>query len=255
MTIENVAGGYASIGGLRFASGGVVALPGRAIERAVFESPATGTGGYDAVSRHLARRGRPIEALCGLELRLPASLPLDGFRTFNDAYLSRLDAWGLLRDGVSPLARTNVSPVADAPDEPALVAFSYTVEQEGGSPSPTPDFVISGVADIPDGGTYPDDIVRRGETSPVALLAKARSVAGTVADRIKELGALWDGAAGVHLYTPHDIAFVVQRDVLAEVGVVPRHGLTWHDAWPPTSDLELEIDVRRVTRDVVARAA
>jgi hypothetical protein len=255
MVIDNVAGGYAYIGGLRFASGGVVARPGTAIERAVLEAPAPGGAGYDAVRGHLERAGRPIAALCGLELRLPASLPLDGFRTFNDGYLARLDAWGLLRDGVSPLARTNVSPVADAPDEPVVVAFSYTVERDGAASGSAPDFVISGVADIPDGGTYPDDIVRRGETSPGALLAKARSVAGTVADRTKELGALWDGSAEVQLYTPYDLAFVVQRDVLRELGVVPRHGLTWHDAWPPTRDLELEIDVRRTSRAVTARVA
>jgi len=251
MPVDNEQGGYAYDPGLRFASNGVVALPGMTIERGLLPAPLPFADGFAAIERHLDAIGRPLGALCGVELRLPATLPLDGFVAFNDRYLAQLDGWGLLRDERSPLTRTNVSPHAGAPAEPSVLAFSYTLPGE----LPTPAFAISGIAEMPLAANYPDGIVRRGETSEDALVEKARCVVEVVDGHVRTLGATWDEGASVHLYSAYPIAFALSRVVLAQLGVAPAHGIVWHDAAPPVTDLELEVDVRRYAREVAVAAA
>jgi hypothetical protein len=75
-------------------------------------------------------------------------------------------------------------------------------------------------------------------------------VVGAVATRVEALGAQWDNAVAVHLYSAHDLAFTLVRDVLSERKIVPAHGINWHDAAPPVELLELEIDVRRYGREI-----
>jgi hypothetical protein len=250
MPTENEQGGYIYSPGLRFASNGVVAMPGNTIERAALPTPAPFERGCAAVERHLAEIGRPIDALCGLELRLPATLPLEEFVAFNDRYLAQLEGWNLVRDGISPLTRTNVSPSAGAPSEPTLIAFSYTVPGEG----PEPCFVISGIAEMEVAAKYPEGIVRRGEHSAEAMAEKAACVVRVVNGHIRDLGAEWTAAAAVHLYSAHPIAFDLSRRTLPELGVAPAHGIIWHDAAPPVVDLELEVDVRRYGGEVAILA-
>ena len=246
MTVEHAGGGYEFIPGPPFASNGVIAGPGMTIQRGVFAEPILLPEGFEAVRRHLDREGRPLEALCGFDLRLPAARTLEDFLAFNGEYLAQLDAWELLRDGSSPLARTNVAPVSGAPSRPAVLAFSYTVD----SRSAVDTFVVSGVAEVPDEATGPQDVVRLGETSADALLEKLRFVVGVVADRVGALGAQWKNTVAVHLYTAHDLAFSLVREVLSERGIVPVQGITWHDAAPPLDLLELEVDVRRYGREI-----
>ena len=74
-------------------------------------------------------------------------------------------------------------------------------------------FVVSGVPEVPDNPTGPQDVVRLGETSADALLEKLRFVVGAVADRMAMLGAQWDNAVAVHLYSAHDLAFPLVREV------------------------------------------
>jgi hypothetical protein len=56
-------------------------------------------------------------------------------------------------------------------------------------------------------------------------------------------------ATGTHLYTVHDV-HPFQADELAARGVM-QAGLTWHFARPPVRDLEYEMDVRGVMREIV----
>jgi hypothetical protein len=246
VTVENAGGGYEFIPGAPFASNGVIASPGMTIQRGVFAEPILLPEGFEQVRRYLDRAGRPLEALCGFDLRLPTARTLPDFVAFNDEYLAQLDAWALLRDGSSPLARTNVAPVSGAPSRPAVLAFSYTVD----SRSTDETFVVSGAAEVPDNATGPHDVVRLGEHTADALLEKLRFVVGVVADRVGALGAQWSNAVAVHLYAAHDLAFTLVREVLSERGIVPVHGITWHDAAPPIDILELEVDVRRYGREI-----
>jgi len=245
MLMDHAEGGYRFIPGSRFAAHAVLAADGMSIERAVFSAPIAWPEGFDAVKDQLARWNRPIEAICGIEIRMPAPLEFEDFRTLNDGYLAQLDSWGVLRDGESPFARTNVAPSHSSLTGPSIAAFSFTVE---GASSVVPTFLLSGAAEVPLGAPYPEGVVRRGETSPDAMLEKARTVAGLVDGHMRDLGVSWDPSVDVHLYAAHDIAFATAREVLTEIGAVPQQGVIWHDAAPPTVDITLEIDLRRYAR-------
>lgn len=242
-------GGYLYLpSSLRFASAGVAGRAGYAIERGVLHHPVALPAGLQVVAGHLERLGRPMSALCGLELRMPGVLDPSGFREFNAAYLAALEPWGLAVHGVPPLARTNVVPVeAPIPATGLLVACSYTVENDSGPTS----FVLSGVPELPEVYTYPDDIVRRGDTSRDGLVDKARCVVDRLVAYTEQLDARWDAGASVHLYTRHPAAVVLEQELLEPRHLAPRMGLVWHDAAPPVTELELEIDVRRYRAEVL----
>jgi hypothetical protein len=243
--LEATGGGYEFIPGQPFASNGVAARPGATIHRAVFAEPLVLPEGYEAVREYLDAIERPLAALCGFDLLLPAARSLEDFLAFNGEYLAQLEAWNLLKAGSSPLARTNVAPVFGAPLRPAVRAFSYTVDGDHALKT----FVVSGVAEVPDNPTGPQDVVRLGETGADALLEKLRFVVGAVADRTAALGAQWDNAVAVQLYSAHDLAFPLVREVLSQRGIAPVHGVTWHDAAPPIDFLEVEVDARRYGRE------
>jgi len=245
---EHDTGGYSYLPGLPFASNGVTATPGMTIEHAVLPQPQPLPNGLDHIRRHLDRMGRPLHALCGLELRLPAALPMPAFRDFNEQYLALLDKWGLLRAGTSPLTRTNVVPSVNPPAAPTLLAFSYTTARKTSGP---PCLVITGVAELTTGARFPDDVVRHGEVGIDALLEKAAYIIGEVNARITALGACWERADRVQLYCAHRAVFEIGRQVLGRIGAQPAHGLTWHDSTPPVLGLELEIDVRRHTHELI----
>lgn len=80
---------------------------------------------------------------------------------------------------------------------------------------------------------------------------KARCVIEVVQHHINAVGAVWDDSAMIHLYFAHPIATDLLRTVLASLSIAPAHGLIWHDAVPPVTDLELEIDVRRYARELM----
>ena len=109
MVIENVKGNYRFIRGGGPFSSGCAAQPGFAIVHAAIRPFATLTQGFDLVERHLKEKHRPIDALCGMHLRIPQPLTLKGFEEFNRPYIERLKSWGLETEGANPVARTNVA--------------------------------------------------------------------------------------------------------------------------------------------------
>jgi len=234
-------GGYRYVEGVFQYSGGVAAQPGHAIERAVFHRALPLAAGFEAIQAHLGRLGRDTTALCALELRIPAPLSDEGFLAFNRDYVGTLERWGIVRDGVNPVARSNVCPELDRPAEPSLHAFSYT---EPASDAPD-SFVVAGSAEAPEGhGHYGEHIVRRGDTSPEALLEKARWVLGEMERRMGLLGFSWAQATATQLYTVHDPHPFLARELAARGAM--RGGLTWHWVRPPVLLLEYEMDVRGV---------
>ncbi|WP_329474787.1 hypothetical protein OG555_24040 [Kribbella sp. NBC_01484] len=238
--IRHDLGGYAYDPGLRFAGNGVVSLPDRVIDQAILREPLPFKEGCIALERHFDAAGIPLGSLCGLEVRLPATLSLSDFVSFNDVYMGQLDTWGLLRHGVSPLTRTNVSPVHEAPSEPTLAAISYVSER----PARQPTYVISGIAELPSGGSYPQEVLRTGETTPDALHEKASLIVDVLERHLETLGLQWAPSDTVNLYSAHDLTHMVS-DLLATRRHSPSYGLLWHNAAPPVVDLELEIDLRR----------
>src|ERR1700674_2098444 len=162
-------GGYRFIPGPFQYSGGVAAEPGFRIERARFARLVPLGQGFAAVEAHLAALGRPTTALCACELRSPAQFTEAGFIAFNRSYVERLAAWGIFRDEVNPVARSNVCPEIDPPGAPGFYAFSYTVPGEGGG------FVAAGSGEARGeaSGSYADRIVPLGDQSPDAMREKA----------------------------------------------------------------------------------
>ena len=121
------AGGYRYISGAFQYSGGVAAEPGYELERARFATCLPLAEGFAAVESHLAGLGLPSTAFAACELRSPAPFTEQGFVDFNRHYVQTLERWGLYRDGVNPVARTNVCPAYGTPEVPSLRAFTYAV--------------------------------------------------------------------------------------------------------------------------------
>jgi hypothetical protein len=72
-----------------------------------------------------------------------------GFVAFNRHYVERLAAWGIFREEVNPVARSNVCPEIDPPTTPSFYAFSYTVPSESRAAR---SFVAAGNGEEREGG-------------------------------------------------------------------------------------------------------
>lgn len=234
-------GGYVFLKGGFPYSQGVKALAGFSIERARFTQPLPVARGFAAIEAHLKTLGRPRTALCAAELRSPEPLTMAGFKAFNEGYVAVLKDWGLLRDGLNPVARSNVAPQLAPPAEPCFYAFCYTVTATHAAAG----FVVAGSGEWPEGGKFPDEVVARGDLSSVGLTQKARFVLGKMEARLAGLDASWRNVTATQVYTVHDIHSILSEDILPRTG--NSGGITWHYCRPPIMELEFEMDVRGVT--------
>lgn len=248
MLLSNPRGGYSFLRGGSPYSAGVVAASGFAIEHVRLARAVPLMAGFALVDAHLAAAGRPRAALCAMALRSPEPFSFDGFREFNAGYVGVLKSWDTLVDGINPVARTNVAPGVDPPVEPSLYSFAYTVPAASAATS----FVVSGAGELPEGAAGPDDVVRRGETSPDALAEKARCVLGLVEGRLRGLGAAWSDVTVTNIYTVYDVNALLASVILPHIGPAGQHGITWHYARPPILSIEYEMDLRGGTRETVA---
>ena len=243
-------GGYRYIPAVFQYSSGVAAEPGFEIERARFLRPLRLGDAYSAVEAHLKRIGRSSAAFAACELRSPAPFTDQGFYDFNKAYVQTLARWGIYQDGdkpVNPVARTNVCPVYDAPREPVMAAFSYTVPAQANARGT---FVLAGGGDArSEGATYRERIVRFGDTSPEGLREKVVFVATEMERRLSVLGFGWPDAVNTQAYTAQNIGHLI-GEVLAARGACAA-GLSWLYARPPVIGLEFEMDVRGTAREIV----
>ncbi|MGB7305449.1 MAG: hypothetical protein WBD13_14320 [Burkholderiaceae bacterium] len=232
-------GGYRYIPAVFQYSGGVVAEPGMRIERVSFSQVVPLAHGFELIEKHLAAIGRPNTAFCACELRSPAPFTEQGFRDFNAQYGEVLTRWGILRDGVNPIARSNVCPEINPPDEPGFHAFSYTVVD----PDARPTFVVAGSAECPEGkGDYRDNVIARGDLSQAGLKTKVQWVLGEMQRRMGMLGFEWPSVTASQVYTVHDF-HPYAGDELVRSGAM-RSGVQWHFARPPVQELEFEMDCR-----------
>jgi hypothetical protein len=261
-TIHNSAGAdYAFLeGGLAFSSG-VIALPGFEIVRARFARVLPVAEGFEAIAAHLRERHRPLTALCAAELRSPKPFTPGGFGDFNASWVAVLKRWGLYRQELNPVARSNVCPVHEAPQQPGFHAFSYTMptgaahagflttsDHAVDAPGPR-SFVIAGFAEWAEGTPFPDGIVAHGDTSPAGLARKAGFVLDGLERNTAALGGDWNALTAVQVYTEHEIGALVASH-FAPRGLA-RLGIDWHVCRPPVEGLEFEIDVRCVRRELV----
>jgi hypothetical protein len=238
MLLDNPRGGYRFLRGIGPYSAGVAAAPGHTIEHVRLSHAAPLDFGFRLVDAQLRAAGRPRAALCAMALRSPEPFTFPGFDAFNASYVEVLKSWDLFLDGVNPIARTNVAPALDPPDEPSLYSFAYTVPE----PGPGGDFVVAGAGELPEGSLDPRDVISGG------IPDKARFVLGLMEGRLRGLGASWDDVAVTNIYTVHNLPLA---EIHARIGPAARHGLTWHYTRPPIVTIEFEMDLRRVSRERV----
>jgi hypothetical protein len=242
-------GGFAFLEGGFPYSQGVVALPGHAIVRARFMRPPAVADGFAAIEAHLAAHGRPTTAFCACELRSPEPFTFEGFAGFNRGYRAVLERWGLVRDGLNPVARSNLAPEFDPPAAPVFHAFAYTVALDPDARPGGADFVVAGSGEWPEHLPFPEGIVARGDLSADGLARKAAYVLDTMRARVDGLGADWTRLTGVQVYTVHDVHPLLGPAFAARGLLGP--GLTWHPCRPPIRGLEFEMDLRGVARELV----
>jgi hypothetical protein len=241
-------GNYRYIPGVFQYSAGVAALPGYEIRRVRFREPVPLVGGFERVAHYISVAGRPLTAFCACELRSPAPFSEDGFRAFNESYVTTLREWGLFDGRVNPVARSNVCPEIDPPPEPSFHAFAFTVAAAG--PQAAPTFAIAGSGEAPEGrDSYAAHIVRRGETGPDAMREKARFVLAEMERRLTALGFSWSDTTATQAYTVQDLHPFLADEIVRRGAA--RAGLTWHFCRPPVRELEFEMDCRGIASEQV----
>jgi len=90
MLVENKRGNYSFLKGIAPYSAGVVAEAGFEVVHVRLPRYIPLRAGFDAVESHLKRAGRPLQAMCGMELRSPKPFSFTGFNQFNAGYIDVL---------------------------------------------------------------------------------------------------------------------------------------------------------------------
>jgi hypothetical protein len=228
-------------------SAGVAAEDGFELERARFREPVPLGEAFARVEIHLNAIGRPFVAFAHCELRSPAPFNDQSFVEFNKQYVRTLERWGIYKDGVNPVARTNVCPMYGEPRTPSMHAFTYTVPSQNPSRRT---FMLSGGGDARAGSEpYRERIVRYGDTSPEALREKMIFVIKEMERRLSLLGFGWKDAISTQAYTVQNIGHLIGEE-LASRGAIAG-GLVWSYARPPVIGLEYEMDVRGTARELI----
>jgi hypothetical protein len=240
--ISRPGSGYRFLPGGPVFAGGAVAEPGFEVVHAVLARWLPLEQGYALVEAHLKSLGRPMHALCGMQLRLPRQLSAGEFSEFNAPYVARLKAWDVLYEGQNPVSRTNVSPALNAPKEPSLHAFSYSVAAERGAAT----FTMSGMTERGPG----TNVIALGDVSPEGMQRKLAHVIAVVTGRLAELGFDWRDATHVELYAAEEIPGAMAALAAKATGAMPR-GVRWHYGRPPVVGLELELEARAIARELI----
>jgi hypothetical protein len=115
--------GYRFMPGVSQYSCDIAALAGYTIERVRFADPVPIKAGFDRIAAILKAAGRPLAAFGACELRSPAPFSEEGFKAFNEVYIKTLVEWGIMKDGVNAVARSNVCPKIEPPTELCFRAF------------------------------------------------------------------------------------------------------------------------------------
>lgn len=233
--------GYRYVPAVSQYSAGVAAEPGFTLHRAEFTRPVPLAEGFRQIQLHLKSVSRPVESFCACELRSPAPFTEQGFRDFNDLYIGTLKDWGIFRDRVNPVARSNVCPEINPPKVPSFHAFTYTVPHD----VPLRSFVVAGSAEAAEGhATYREATVALGDLSPAGFRKKMQFVIGEMRRRMQLLGFDWPEVTATQIYTVHDFHPFLTDEFTTTQALY--HGLTWHFNRPPVVDLEYEMDCRGV---------
>ncbi len=248
---DNPKGNYRFLTGIAPYSSGVVAMFGFEIIRVRLLHPVPVNNSiFIRIQQYLTGVGRPIQALCGMEFRIPEPLSFDGFKEFNNEYQQMLKDMGLLLDEVNPIARTNISPAEIELNEPVVYAFSYTVPVNDGCTLPS--FIVAGAGDLDDQANLtPSAIVRPGETEIDALEEKVKVVMRVMEQRLSGLGSGWEELSSISIYTVIPLHTLIKNTILKPIGFAAINGVNWYYSNPPIKGLVYEMDMRGIRKELV----
>jgi len=105
MLIDNPSGNYRFLKGIGPYSSGVVAMTGFEIVHVGLLQPLPLHLAFERIVQYLDQEGRAIQALCGMQLRIPAPLNFDRFYDFNQEYQQKLKDLGLFLEDVNLSSR------------------------------------------------------------------------------------------------------------------------------------------------------
>lgn len=250
MLVDNAKGGFSFVKGIGPFSSGAVATHGFEIVHATVTPMVRLGDGFDLVERHLRGAGRPMNALCGMELRIPKPLSPKGFDQFNRGYLERLAAWKVHLDGMNPAARTNVAIEVNPVPEPSLYGFYYTVPS---NQDRARTFVLAGAGEVRSTKDDAWDIVAGSDVSAKGLREKAAFIVEQLELRMREMNVSWADASAVNLYTVHDVHPILASMLLPAIAPAGRRGIIWHFSRPPVIAMEMEIDAH-AAREIIVTA-
>jgi len=243
-TLAHDDGGYRFVPGISAYSGGVIAQPGHELHRVTLGEWLPWRTGFEQIDAHLASVGRPRAALCAVDLRCNAPHAFDGFGSFNDEYRTLLDSWGVLVDDHNPVARTNVAPRDDPPDQTVIHAFTYTAPIAA-TISDSASFVVAGAGDLADQSDLrPEAIVAPGNTTAEGMAAKGTCVLDEMESRMGALGVGWADVTVTDVYTVEPLHQLLGTALVPRMGPAARQGVVWHASRPPIAGLDFEMDLR-----------
>lgn len=240
--IDNRKGNFQFLKGSGPFSSGVVASSGYEVVHAIFNPLPPLEKAFGLIEQHLASRKRPIQALCGMELRIPKALSFEGFDQFNQPYIEKLKQWNLHVEGLNPVARTNVSIEVSPVTAPSVYGFCYTAPSSFRGKT----FVVAGAGELRSG----QDIVRQGDTSTEGMREKVKYVLDVMAGRLKDMGVTWTDVTATNVYTVFALDPLMKGMILPVLGEAARHGIRWHYARPPITGIDFEMDIRGVRQEI-----
>jgi hypothetical protein len=240
--IDNKAGGYKILPGGPVFCAGIVPNDGFEVVRVQLRPWIPLERAYAFIERHLKRLGRPVQAFCGIELRVPAPLTFSQWSTFNVPYLKQLREWGLIFGEQSGVCRSNIALALKAPDATSVCAFSYTVPTS----EKVPTFFLSGQADIDSSGR----IIAEGDTGAAAMQKRARFTIDTVGATLQKLKVRWEDTTQIAVFHAADIPNLWGPTLLGSLGDAIRSGVLVYHARPPLAGAEVELEARAVRQEM-----
>jgi hypothetical protein len=240
--IDNPKGNFQFLKGSGPYSSGAVASPGHEVVHVIFNPLPPLEKAFGLIEQHLTSHKRPIQALCGMELRIPKALSFEGFDQFNQPYIEKLKQWNLHVEGLNPVARTNVAIEVSPVGAPSVYGFCYTAPSSFRGKT----FVVAGAGELRSG----TDIVRQGDTSTEGMREKAKYVLDIMAGRLKDMGVAWADVTATNVYTVFSLDPLMKDTILPALGEAARHGVRWHYARPPIIGIDFEMDIRGVRQEM-----
>lgn len=241
--LENRAGGYRVLPSGSAYCAAVVPNEGFEIVRVLLRPWLPLEQAYGFIEAHLKGIGRPVQAFCGIELRIPAPLTFGDWSTFNVPYLAQLRQWGLMHGDSSGVCRSNIALALHAPQTTSVCAFSYAAPASSAQTT----FMLSGQADIDARG----NIIAQGDTGPAAMQQRARYTIETVGARLAELQLSWRDTTQIALFHVGDIPDLWGPTLLGAAGEAIRGGVLVYRARPPIAGAEVELEARAVRHELV----